>query len=251
MDSPEASIAKSVSVPLRSRGLLQMLTKLSLQHEILLLALKDDKGTFSSGMFLYAVGGAMVSELLLQDRIVANDDKKEIVAVVDTTTTADPILDELLGTITDSKKNYGLQHWVSKAANMPNLKHRIAEQLCDLGVLQQDEQKVLWLFTRKVYPEHDGAYEDAIRARMAKVMFNAAVEPDAQTAILIALANHAGLLPPNFAPEELRQHKDRIKQLSDGKILASGATQATIQAVQAAVMVAAIMPAMTAATMAR
>lgn len=228
-----------------------MFQSLSLQHEILLLALKDDQGTFSSGMFLYAVGGAMVSELLLQDRIVANDDKKEVVAVVDTATTGDPLLDELLAMIVESKQHYGLQHWVSKAANLPNLKHRIAEQLCDLGVLQQDEQKVLWLFTRKVYPELDGSYEDGVRARMAKVMFNTTAEPDAQTAILIALAHHAGLLPPNFAPEELRQHKDRIKQLADGKILASGATKATIQAVQTAVMMAAIMPAMTAATMAR
>jgi siroheme synthase len=56
------------------------------------------------------------------------------------------------------------------------------------------------------------------------------------------------LLKANFAPEELQQHKNRIKQLAKGDILAAGATQSAIQAVQAAIMVAAIMPAMTVAT---
>ncbi len=38
------------------------------------------------------------------------------------------------------------------------------------------------------------------------------VKPDGPTAVLIALASHAGLLKANFVPEELRQQKDRIKK---------------------------------------
>lgn len=225
-----------------------MADQLLLHQETMLLAIRDDKGTFSSGMFLFSVAGAMVSELLMQQRIVASSDKKQFVGVIDKTSTGDEILDELLQTILESKKPRGLQHWVYKAANMPKLKHRIASQLCDMGILRHDEKKVLWLFTQQVYPELDGSYEDAIRNRMGKVMFDDEVKPDGPTAVLIALASHAGLLKANFPLEELRQRKERIKQLANGDILATGATQAAIQAVQAAILVATIIPAMTVAT---
>lgn len=222
--------------------------QLSLQQEIVLLALRDKEGTFSSGMYLYGIAGAMISELLLLERIAAAPDKKQTVSVLDTASTGDELLDELLEKIVADEKPRPLSWWVSKAVGMKDLGHRIAAQLCEQGILERDEKKVLWLFTRRVYPELDGSVEDAIRDRMARVMFHGEVEPDARTAVLIALASHATLLTPNFAPEELRQHKDRISQIADGDILAAGATQATIQAVQAAVMAAAIIPAMVAAT---
>lgn len=225
-----------------------MSNELMLQQEITLLSLRDDDGKFSGGMFLYAVGGAMLSELLLQGRLQASTDKKQTATVIDESPTGDPILDELLTQIIETKKEYSLQHWVSKAANMTRLKHRLAEQLCDRGILRHDETKIMWLFTQQVYPELDGTYEDAIRARMAKVMFDPSSEPDGHTVVLVALASHAGLLTTNFAPEELRQHKTRIAQLAKGDILASGATQATIEAIQAAILVAVILPAVTVAT---
>ena len=55
-----------------------MVKKLLLHHEVMLLAIHDDNGAFSSGMYLYSVAGAMVSELLLQQKIEANDDKNQI-----------------------------------------------------------------------------------------------------------------------------------------------------------------------------
>jgi Golgi phosphoprotein 3 len=211
---------------------------LALYQETMLLAIRDDKGTFSCGYFLYAIAGAIISELLLQQRIVAGSDKDQIVGVVDRSTTGDEILDEALGLIYSSTKPKKMQHWVSKTANLPKLKHRIAQQLCDLGILRHDEKTVLWIFTQQRYPEIDGTYEDNIRQRMAEVMFNESVKPDDRTAVLIAVASHAGLLKANFSPEELRQYKKRIQQLSNGEILATKATLAAIKAMQAAVAIA-------------
>ncbi|MFT5301415.1 MAG: Golgi phosphoprotein 3 [Mariniblastus sp.] len=224
-----------------------MAGQLLLHQEIMLLAIRDDNGTFPGGMFLYSVAGAMVSELLMRQRIVASDDKTQIVTVIDDSPIGDFVLDELLHLIGESKKAKSLQHWVFMAASIPKLKHLIALQLCDLGILKHDEKKMLWLFTQQIYPELDGSYEDAIRQNMSKVMFDEKAKPDGPTAVLIALASHAGLLQANFVKEELRQHKDRIKQLANGDILASGVTQATIQAVQTAIVIAATIPAMTAA----
>jgi len=104
------------------------------------------------------------------------------------------------------------------------------------------------LFTQKIYPEVNGTFEDAIRARMAESMFDEAAKPDDRTAVLIALASHAGLLSQNFAPVELKQHKQRIKELAKGEILAAEATGAAIQAVQMAILAASMVPVMVAST---
>ncbi len=218
---------------------------LRLYQEIMLLAIRDDVGTFSSGMFLYSVAGAMVSELLVQQRLVIDKDEKQSVTVIDCSTTEDEVLDELLSKINSSKKPKNIQHWVNTAANLPKLKHRIASQLCELGILQREEKKFLWVFTNQVYPEVDGTFEDEILERMRKVMFDHQVKPDGRTAALIALSHHADLMRPNFAPEKLRQHKERIKELATGSILASDATKAAIAAAQAAIMVAVMIPIMT------
>ena len=208
-----------------------MTERLPLHKEVLLLALRDSTGQFASGMYLYAVAGAMMSELMLSERIRCLDDKQKTIELVSDEETGCEVLDELLVKIQTSKKGYGIQRWISVAAGMKEINHRLAESLCDLGILQTDERKVLFLFTQRVYPELDGTWEDAIRQRMADVMFHPGVSTDVRTAALIALAQHAGLLTANFATDELRQHQARIKELASGEHLAADATKAAIQAV--------------------
>ena len=217
-----------------------MSNPLMLHQEVVLLALRDDKGTFASGMYLYSVAGSMLSELLLQQRIITNDDKQETVAVIDDSKTGCDILDELLAEIGQSKKHKGLQDWVYHAAQIKELNHRIAESLCDKGILKKEVGKVFFVFSRTIYPELEGSYEDAIRRRMADIMFQKDAKADSRTGVLIALALHGSLLTPNFAPDELSQHKDRIKEIAEGQHLAAGATQAAIEAVQAAMNAALI-----------
>ena len=126
---------------------------LFLHEEIMLLALRDEEGTIVSGtMCPYALGGAIVAELLLHERVgVAPTDKKKRVNVIDPTPIGEPLLDECLERLSSAKRRAGLQSWVSRFASLKNLKHRVAEQLCRLGVLRADEDKVLLLFTRKIY----------------------------------------------------------------------------------------------------
>ena len=65
--------------------------------------------------------------------------------------------------------------------------------------------------------------------------------------VLIAIASPACLLAPNFAPMELKQHKQRIKELAQGEILAADATKEAIAAVNTAVMTATLIPIITSA----
>ncbi len=224
-----------------------MAQDLFLHHEILLLALHDAKGTSLTGMHTYAMAGAMLSELLLYERIVANDDKKQIIAVVNEEPFGQPLLDEFLQMIIDSEKNLGARDWIFKAVKIKDFLDKAAGLLCTKGILKRDQRKLLFMFTQKTYPEVDGTFEDAIRQRMADVMFNEANAPDERTAVLIAIASHACLLAPNFAPMELKQHKQRIKELAQGEILAADATKAAIAAVNTAVMTATLIPIITSA----
>ena len=221
---------------------------LCLHHELVLLLLDDAKGNFKGGMYQYGMAGAVLSELLLQGLIKVAVDEPKNVDVLSANSVGDPLLDDALKLIKDSNAKRPLKHWVAAIANMPKLCQRVAGQLCDLGILKHDETKVLWIFTRQLFPEVEGSYEDAIRKRMADVMFTTDVKADERTAVLVALAKSAGALTANFAPVQLTKHAARISEICEGKQLASGATIEAIESVQAAMI--AIQAATTAATIA-
>ena len=78
---------------------------LFLHEEVLLLALRDEEGTIAPGtMYQYAIGGAVLAELMLQSRIgVDESGRKTLAKVLDSTPTGAPLLDEFLTKMRDSK----------------------------------------------------------------------------------------------------------------------------------------------------
>lgn len=228
-----------------------MKPNLHVHQEVLLLALSDHDGNFSNGMIEYALAGAMVSDLSLLGKIEISEDKYKTVRVIDKSPTGNLQLDTIIEKIAKLTRTKNLQYWVPKIAQTSGLKHTIAKSLCDLGILEETTSKILFLFTKKVYPELDGSWEDSIRNRMGEVMFHPEVKSDVRTAVLIAFAYHSQLLKQNFAPVELKQHQARIKQLATkphADLASVEATKAAIDAVNAAVMAAVILPSIIAAT---
>lgn len=223
--------------------------KLYLHEEILLLALKDEKGTIHSGtMYQYAIGGALLSELLLHKRVRVVDSRwKKLVEATDSTPIGDPLLDECLHRIVQSKRRASLETWVSRFAHISKLKHRIASKLCASGILRAEEDKVLLIFTRKIYPEINPLPENEIIERIRQAIFTDTIDIDPRTIILIALTKHADILRVLFGRSELRPRKKRIKDITEGNVVGEAARDA-IQAVQAAAAIAAIMPAIIAAS---
>jgi len=218
------------------------MNKLLLHQEIMLLALRDEEGTSIGAMYNHAIAGAVLSELLLQQKIETTEDKKRLVSISDSDPVRNALLDEVIQMIAAAKRKRPIRDWVMKVAMIKNLKHRVAQQLCDLKILKADEDKVLWVFPRKIYPEIAPKYERGIKDRMAKLMFGQTTQHDDRTTLLVSLASHAGLLPCNFDKERLKRNKDRIKKVANGDLFAARATKDTIAAVQAAVMAAAIIP---------
>ncbi len=223
---------------------------LHLYEEIMLLALRDEEGTVASGaMYNYAVAGAVLAELLLEGRVRIEEPRrnKKLVALAGDALVGDALLDECLGRIAAAKRRKRPENWVSHFANIRQLKHRVATQLCRRGILEADEDKVLLLFTRKIYPEINPEPERRVIERLRRAIFTDTNEVDPRTVVLVSLAKSTGILRVIFDKKELKTRKERIEQVTNGEVTGKAACDA-IAAMQAAVMVACIMPAVTVTT---
>lgn len=218
---------------------------LSLPEELLLLALHDEKGTTGiESTYQYAIGGAALAELLMRKRIQLDSSKKKSVFVTSSKPLGDPLLDECLTKVQDAKKQAPAQTWVTRFASLKELKHRLAIQLCDRGILKTDKDKVLLLFSRRIYPEIDPGPEKEIIERLRHAIFTESDRLDPRTVVLVALADAASLLAMVFDKKDLKSRKDRIARIVNGEVTGQ-ATKEAIEAVQAAVFVACIMPVIT------
>jgi hypothetical protein len=217
---------------------------LFLYEQVLLLALRDREGTIAWGtMYQYGLGGALLAELLLGGHIrVEHHRKKKLVEVVSTGPIGEPLLDHCLDAVRKAKRRATLQTWVSRFTAIKRLKHRAAEQLCTRGILRGAEDRVLIIFSRKVYPEIDPRPERLLIDQLRRAIFSDSGTVDPRTAVLVALAHHAGLLKNVFEKRQLKARKTRIKQIVSGDATGNAVKEA-IEAVQAAAAVATIVAA--------
>ncbi len=225
--------------------------ELNFYEEIMLLALRDEEGTVAADdtAFAYTLGGSLLAELLLMGRISVDEakKKKKLVNLDSSTPTGDPLLDECLEKLRNAKRRGSLNTWVSRFAGIKKLKHRAAQQLCRRGILRLDEGKVLLLFRRKIYPELDPGPEREVVERLRAAIFTETDQLDPRTVVLVALADKAGVLKNAFDKKELKARKKRIERIGEGSLTAA-AVKEVVEAVQMAVMAAAVMPAVMVST---
>ncbi|MHC4847094.1 MAG: GOLPH3/VPS74 family protein [Planctomycetota bacterium] len=221
---------------------------LPLHEQLMLLILRDDTGTMEShtGMYQLALGGALLAELLLAGSVRIDDDKKKLVRLARAKRFRDPILDECLELVSSARKPRNATHWVSRFGGLKRLRHRVAEDLCRKGILEDSEDKVLFFFTRAIYPTINAAPERRIVEAMRDAVLGSSRNLDPDVVLLVALAQATGLMRIHFEKSELKAHKDRIEQITNGNLLATAtgdavrAAREAVQAAQAAVMAAII-----------
>ena len=215
---------------------------LHLHEEILLLALRNDKGTIAGGvMYQQAAGGAILAELILEQRVrVVTEGRSSYAEVQEGRPLGDPVLDESLQRMTAATRRATLQKWVERFSRIKQLNHRAAEGLRELGILREDVRTVLLIFSRRIYPELDPACEREIVKRLEAAIFSdKPVDP--RTTVLVALTHHAGLLKANLDRARLKERRERIKAVINGEAVGQ-ATKRAIDAVHAAVVVAVMIP---------
>ena len=212
---------------------------LHLYEELMLLALRDDKGTLESkaSMYQYALGGAILTELAIEDVIRIRNDKKMFVDHLSSGRIGDPILDECLELVCTAKRRRRASDWVARFGGLKRLRHRVAEGLCRKGILENSEGTVLLIFTRKTYPTIDPGPESEIVDRLREAIFGHSSQVEPGTAIVASIADATGLLPVHFDKKELKTRKRRLEELASGDLVGA-ATAEAVQAAQAAAIAA-------------
>ena len=225
--------------------------RLYFYEEVLLLALKDEEGTFQANetSFLYTLAGSLLAELFFLEKISLEQVKKKkvLVNLDDPTPLGDPLLDESLEKLRTAKRRADLNTWVTRLAHIKKLKHRAAEQLCRRGILRADEGTVLLIFRRKVYPELDPGPERELVERLREAIFSDSEEVDPRTVVLVALADKAGVLKNVFDKKALKARKDRIESIADG-VRTAAAVKEVVDAATAAIVAATTVATMAAVT---
>lgn len=220
---------------------------LLLHEEVMLIAIRDEDGLITAGFVEQVVAGAILAELMLDKWIRVSDEKKQTIELLIKKPFGDPIIDECLELMRATEKQASLKTWLSRFARIKELRHKLARQLCKRGILRADEESVLWIFKRRVYPEVNPAPENKIIDRLRQAIFSDEAEVEVRTAVLISLAKGADILHIPFSRKELRPRKKRIDQIAQGEAVGK-ATQEVITALQMAIMVTTIMPAVIAAS---
>ncbi|HVS12812.1 MAG TPA: GPP34 family phosphoprotein [Thermoanaerobaculia bacterium] len=211
---------------------------LRLHEQMLLLALRDERGTADrkAGMWRLAFGGGLLAELALEDRIEIEPGKKAIVRVRDRAPLGDPVLDAALARIADAPRPLGAARWVGKLPTLA-LWRESAAGLCRRGVLQRTEGRVLFLFTRTRFPTVDSGPERALHEAIRATVDHDDSPVDQRLASLIGIAHAAGTLWVLYGRKELKARKARLEEIARAD-RAADATRAAVAAVQAAVIAA-------------
>lgn len=210
---------------------------LTLPEEITLLMLRDDEGTVPMGTHsTYALGGAILAELLLHERVTVEKTRfSNKLVLQDASPIGDPFIDAALKQLVNTKRDAASSTWVARFGERKHLFHNIAQSLADRGILLTETTKVLGLFTKKIYPELDPKPEEQLRERLREAIFETGVGVAERTVIVLAIANAIDVLRHNFDKAELKTRKKHIKQLVEGD-QASKAVSNAIEAMQAAMI---------------
>ena len=207
---------------------------LNLIDELLLLALDDEKGTFISDSFSFAYGisGAIMLELILENRIEVRNQK---VSVKDKNTTGEKILDEYLALIIQSKKERAVKEWVQLFGEKADrvIKETI-EKLIEKGILTKKKEKFLWVFSINNYPAQNSELENILRDRLHDIIMNDK-KPKLKEIMLLSLIDSCDLSREVFGKEKSVAYKGKIKAITEDIELTKSVNE-TIKEVSDALM---------------
>jgi len=209
----------------------------SLVDELLLLAYDDASGRNRAEHLEIGLGGAILLELTLTERIDVVDKR---VRVLDPSPTGDRLLDEVLRRLGEDKprKPQAVVQRVSKG-----LRQTVLDDLVSRGVLRFERDRLLGVFPFHRYLPADPTAEADARARLAAAV-DAGTAPEARTAALASLVYALRMHSVALPGRNQREVRKALKAISEGS-WATDATRKAVEAAQAAMM-AAVMAAATA-----
>lgn len=187
--------------------------RFDLPEEVFLLSLRED-GRFGVTGVQYALGGAILAELALRDRVAVTESKRRRrVTLLSAAPTGVPLYDECLGRVRDSRRPRPPSHWVTSFGATRKAGRRIGERLCERGVLRSERARVLFVFPSTRYRQPDAGPRREVLLRLGAVVLGGESDAGRRTLTLLALANSVGLLRFAFGRKAMRPHRADVKRL--------------------------------------
>ncbi|MDI6099020.1 GPP34 family phosphoprotein [Actinoplanes sp. NEAU-A12] len=210
---------------------------MNLLEEFTLLAHDDEGRRIIDGTRLdYALGGALLVELALAERIGMSNRK---VVVLDATPVGETLADETLTHIAGESRERKPSHWVRRPPK--GVRQRVLDRLVTSEVLRAEHSRVLGVFPRTRYPSAHGTEpvaETAVRGRLrAAVERVGTVEP--RTGALCALIAATEMDRKVFPDMDRKQVRARLAEIGEGD-WAAEAVRKVIRDVQVAVAAAVV-----------
>ncbi len=195
-------------------------------EEIMLLMLDDEGEKFlrvPDASLRYALGGAVLMDLALEDRI--DTDLKQLI-LVDPTPVGDTLLDPVLSIIAAEEGTHHARFWVERAAEeADSIRAEAVNRLIERGILEVRENRFLWVFRSRRYPMIDGSAEQEVKLRIMELLFSDRI-PAPRDVVIICLADACGIFSELLSARELRQVTPRIQFLRGMDLIGRAVTDA-------------------------
>ena len=200
-------------------------------EEVMLLLLDDEGQRFlrvPDWSLRYALGGAVLMDLAMEDRI---DTDLEKLMLVDPTPVDDDILDPLLAEIADDAAAHGSdahdsRFWVERAAaHSDEIREAAISRLIERGILESHEGRFLWVFRSRRYPVIDGTAEREVKLRILELLFSDMI-PTPRDVVIICLADACGIFSELLTRRELANVTPRIRELRQLDLIGQAVTAA-------------------------
>ena len=199
-------------------------------EEIILLLTDDDDGSFvhvPSQSFKYALAGGVLMDLALENRI--DTDLKNLV-LIDGTPTGDSLLDPTLADIAAGEQG-DARFWIERTATRADdIREEALARLVAHGILERRDDRILWVFKSRRYPQIDGTAEREVKLRIMSVLFSDEI-PNPRDVVIICLADACGIFKNLLSRRELDLAADRIAQVRKLDLIGQAMTGA-IQDIQ-------------------
>lgn len=213
-------------------------------EELFLLLRRDDgKPESMSAQRGYGLAAAVITDLVLSERITLSDDKDPRMTVLDPSPAGHPALDAAL---TRLREREGKKLSSLVTDRRLAVEQQTAEALSAAGVIGIEEKRALGLVPTK-YPVLDPEPERRVREQLRLVLAGGTPRPEDAT--LLAILQGLGVAPKVLDEERgtlrRRDLKRRIEEVSS-EIKAGEAVAKAVAAMNTAIMTAAILPAIAA-----
>ena len=201
-----------------------------LAEDLLLLAFDDEAGrprTSTSGHLPLAIGGALLAELALRDRLRLEVDQPR----ASSRPAGDELLDEVAAQVREGSRRRTVKGWVRRVGRAGR-RDQVRDRLVARGLLVPAPQAVLGLFTVTRHHLADPAAVERLATEVRGVLIDGRPTTP-RTRALAALAGATAVLNPLVERTDRRDARRQAERLADSPTLPAAA-RAVLRATRSA-----------------